>query len=185
MLLFTIVVMGTPLQRVWDAGVATALGTGLTTTVAVMGAPDGQPAAFSEVMVNVTVTGAFVVFVRAPLILPVPLAAMPVTDRVLSLVQLNVAPTPARTMAVTGLPVQMVWAAGVAVVLSVGVNSSAPMSGGVLLACRSISVVMEVRTAPLPLRHQLAPAALLKWRFVADKKTGAKLIEFVLPPNAD
>jgi hypothetical protein len=39
-------------------------------------------------MVNVTVTGAVVVFVKEPLILPDPLEAIPVTDAVLSLVQL-------------------------------------------------------------------------------------------------
>ena len=39
-------------------------------------------------MVNVTVTGAVVVFVKIPLMLPAPLAAMPVTDAVLVLDQL-------------------------------------------------------------------------------------------------
>ena len=61
---------------------------GFTSTVAVMGAP-GQPLAVG-VMVKVTVTGRAVVFVKAPLILPEPLAAIPVTETVLSLVQLNV-----------------------------------------------------------------------------------------------
>ena len=37
-------------------------------------------------MVNVTVTGALVVFVNEPLILPLPFAAIPVTAAVLSLV---------------------------------------------------------------------------------------------------
>jgi len=40
------------------------------------------------VIVNVTVTGAFVKFVNVPLILPDPLAAIPVTVPVLSLTQL-------------------------------------------------------------------------------------------------
>ena len=39
-------------------------------------------------MVNVTVIGALVVLVKLPLISPVPLAAIPVTVPVLSLVQL-------------------------------------------------------------------------------------------------
>ena len=47
----------------------------------------GHPLAVG-VMVNVTVTGALVVLVNEPLILPEPLAAMPVTVPVLSLVQL-------------------------------------------------------------------------------------------------
>jgi hypothetical protein len=44
-------------------------------------------------MVKVTVIGAAVVFVKAPLISPVPLAAIPVTVPVLFLVQANVVPT--------------------------------------------------------------------------------------------
>lgn len=69
---------------VCDAGVAIASGVGLTTTVAVIGAP-GQPFA-PGVMVNVTVTGADVVLDNEPLISPLPLAAIPVTDPLLSLV---------------------------------------------------------------------------------------------------
>jgi hypothetical protein len=57
-----------------------------TITVAVIGAP-GQPLAVG-VMVNVTVTAAAVVFTNVPLMLPVPLAAIPVTVAVLFLVQL-------------------------------------------------------------------------------------------------
>ena len=64
---------------------AFTVGIGLTTTVAVMGKP-GQPFK-SDVIVKVTVTGALVVLVNDPLISPVPLAAMPVTATVLSLVQ--------------------------------------------------------------------------------------------------
>jgi hypothetical protein len=82
----TIVLIAVPEQMVCDAGVATALGVGFTNTVAVIGVP-GQPLAVG-VMVNVTVMGANVVFVNAPLILPDPLAAIPVTVPVLFLVQL-------------------------------------------------------------------------------------------------
>lgn len=46
-----------------------------------------QPAASAGVIVKVTVTGDVVVLVRLPLILPEPLAAMPVTVPVLFLVQ--------------------------------------------------------------------------------------------------
>jgi len=66
--------------------VATAFGVGFTNTVAVTGKP-GQPLAVT-VMVNVTVTGALVVLVNIPVMFPVPLAAMPVTVAVLSLLQL-------------------------------------------------------------------------------------------------
>lgn len=61
-------------------------GVGLTSTVAVTGVP-GQPFAVG-VTVKVTVTGALVVLTNDPLIFPEPLAAMPVTEEVLSLVQL-------------------------------------------------------------------------------------------------
>ena len=82
----TIVVIGLAEHIVCEAGVATAFGVGFTSTVAVTGAP-AQPLAVG-VMVNVTVTGALVVFVNAPLMFPLPLAAIPVTATVLSLVQL-------------------------------------------------------------------------------------------------
>lgn len=82
----TIVVIGVAEQIVWLDGVATALGVGFTTTVAVVVGP-AQPLAVG-VMVKVTVTGAKVVLVRLPVIgEPDPLAAIPVTVAVLFLVQ--------------------------------------------------------------------------------------------------
>jgi hypothetical protein len=75
-----------PVQIVCVVGVAVAFGVGFTNTVAVIGAPL-QPLA-AGVMVNVTVIGILVVFVSVPLILPAPLAAIPVTVATLSLVQL-------------------------------------------------------------------------------------------------
>ena len=97
-----------PEQIVCDEGVATAFGVGLTNTVAVMDGP-GQPLAVG-VIVNVTVIGAKVVLVNMPLISPLPLAAMPVTVAVLSLVQLKVVPLtlPFRLMVIIELPEQMV-----------------------------------------------------------------------------
>ena len=80
----TIVVIARLLHIVCDDGVAVALGVGFTSTVAVTGVP-GQPLAVG-VIVKVTVIGALVVLVSVPLILPVPLLAMPVTETVLSLV---------------------------------------------------------------------------------------------------
>ena len=67
-------------------GVATTLGVGFTSIVAVIGVPAQLFAV--GVMVNVTVTGALLGFVKAPVILPDPLAAIPVTETVLFLVQL-------------------------------------------------------------------------------------------------
>jgi len=76
LLLNAIGVIVDPEQTVCDDGVATATGLGFTSTVAVMD-PPVQPLAVG-VMVNVTVTGAVVVLVKAPAILPDPLAAIPV-----------------------------------------------------------------------------------------------------------
>lgn len=59
---------------------------GFTTTVAVMGVPVQELTV--GVMVNVTVTGMAPVFTKDPLMVPVPLAAIPVAVAVLSLVQL-------------------------------------------------------------------------------------------------
>ena len=79
------VVIGLAEQAVCDGGVATAFGVGFTSTVAVIAGPV-QPLA-DGVIVKVTVTGAKVVLLSEPLILPVPLFAIPVTATVLSLVQ--------------------------------------------------------------------------------------------------
>lgn len=78
-------VIAVPVHIVCDAGVAIAPGAGSTITVAGTAVP-GQPLA-TGVMVNVTVSGNKVVFVNVPVILPLPLAAIPVTAPVLSLVQ--------------------------------------------------------------------------------------------------
>ena len=85
LLLNAIGVIVAPEQIVCDKGVADALGPAFTSTAAVMGAPV-QP--LRLVIVNVTVTGALVGFVNEPLMLPEPLAAIPVTVPVLSLTQL-------------------------------------------------------------------------------------------------
>ena len=104
----TIGVMAEPEQVVCAAGVATAFGVGLTNTVAVIGVP-GQPLAVG-VMVKVTVCGDTVVLVNAPLILPAPLAAIPVTLAVLFLVQLYTVPAtlPVKAMVVMVAPEQIV-----------------------------------------------------------------------------
>lgn len=81
----TEVAIATPEQTVWLLLVAFTVGVGLTATVAVMGDP-GQPLTVG-VMVNVTVIKALLVLVNVPLISLLPLAAIPVTDAVLFLVQ--------------------------------------------------------------------------------------------------
>lgn len=72
-----------PEQIVWEAGVAAAVGLGLTSTDALL-----EQAFVVGVMVNVTYNGAVVVLVNVPLIVPEPLLAIPVTPAVLFLVQL-------------------------------------------------------------------------------------------------
>lgn len=123
-----IVVIPEPEHIVCDAGVATALGTGLTTTVAVIGEPLQVTPAFvyEGVMVNVTVTGAFVVLVNTPLIFPLPLAAIPVTETVLSLVQLYTVPAtlPDNTIVVIAEPEQEVCDAGVATAFGIGLTTT-------------------------------------------------------------
>jgi hypothetical protein len=82
-----------PEQMVWDDGVADATGPEFTftSTVAVIGAPI-HPLAVG-VMVNVTVMGDAVLFVNIPVILlPDPVAAIPVTEAALSLAQVYVTP---------------------------------------------------------------------------------------------
>ena len=76
-------VMATPEQTGCDDGVTVATGAGFTSTVALL-----VQVLPLRVMVNVTYAGAIVVLFNIPLMLPDPLAAMPVIDDVLSLVQL-------------------------------------------------------------------------------------------------
>lgn len=108
-LVSTIGVIG-PEQMVCVDGVATASGIGFTVTFTVTAGP-GQPLAVGMI-VKVTTTGAVVVLVSVPLILPVPLAGIPVTATVLFLVQLNVVPAtgPLNTIGVIAEPEQIVCA---------------------------------------------------------------------------
>jgi len=126
----TIVVIAVPEQMVWLAGVATALGVGLTSTVAVIGAPAQLLAV--GVMVKVTSTGARVVLVSVPLILPVPMPGIPVTVPVLSLVQLYVVPLTVlvNTIVVIGTPEHTVCDAGVAVATGVGLTTTVAVMDG-------------------------------------------------------
>ena len=88
--------------------VAIAFGVGLTRIVAVDVNPE-HPLAVG-VIVKVTVTGALVVLVRIPLMFVLPLAAIPLTDTVLSLVQLKVveATFPERAIVVIAVAEQIV-----------------------------------------------------------------------------
>jgi len=80
------VVIVAPEQIVCEDGVATAFGVGFTSVVAVTAVPTQLLAV--GVMVNVAVTGKTVVFVKAPLMSPDPLVAIPVIVPILFVVQL-------------------------------------------------------------------------------------------------
>ena len=75
-----------------------------------------------DVMVKVTVIGEAVALVRLPKILPLPLAAIPVTFTVLSLVQLKIVPLtlPDNIMSVILAPEQTVCDGGVATASGAG-----------------------------------------------------------------
>lgn len=124
MLVSTIGVIGTPEQTICDDGVAVAFGCGLTITVAVIDGP-GQPLAVG-VIVKVTVCCTLVRLVNVPDILPEPLAAMPVTFTLLSLVQLKVVPAtlPVITIVVIGTPLHTVCVDGVATAFGVGLTTT-------------------------------------------------------------
>ena len=133
---YVILVIGVLIQTVCDvvagAEVSVMVLVGFTVTVAVIEGPK-QPPASTGVMVNVTITGDAVVLVKVPLIFPVPLAAIPVTATVLSRVQLKDAAVPESTIVVIATPEQTVCDDGVATASPSGVNSSAPISGGLFL----------------------------------------------------
>lgn len=129
----TIVVIAVPEHTVCDAGVATAFGVGLTSTVAVIGVPVQVVPALVKlgVIVKVTVTGAAVVFVSEPLILPAPLFAIPVTVTVLSLTQLYTVPAtlPVNAIVVIAKPEQIVCDDGVATALGTGFTTTVAVIG--------------------------------------------------------
>jgi hypothetical protein len=158
-----IVVMAEPEQMVCDTGAATAFGVGFTNTFAVIAAP-GQPLAVG-VIVNVTVIGALVVLVNDPLMLPLPLAAIPVTVPVLSLVQLKVVPLtfPLIAIVVIALPEQMVCDTGAATAFGVGFTSTVavvegpgqPLATGVIVKVTVTGAFVLLVNTPLMLPEPL------------------------------
>ena len=156
--------IATPEQTVCDEGVAVAVGVGLTSTVAVIGVPP-QPLAVG-VIVKVTVTGAAVVLVSVPLILPEPLAAMPVTDPVLFLVQLYTVPAtlPEITIVVIATPEHTVCEEGAATAFGVGFTNTVAVTGvpgqplavGVIVKVTVIGALVRLVKVPLILPAPLA-----------------------------
>ena len=163
--LSTMVVIVELLQIVCDAGVATAFGVGLTNTVAVILGPVHVTPALVKVgvIVNVTVTGAKVVLVSVPDILPVPLAAIPVTVATLSLTQLYTVPAtlPVSTIVVIGTPEHTVCDEGVATAFGIGfttivavvVGPTQPLAVGVMVkvtVCGALVRLFNTAAGTLP-----------------------------------
>ena len=98
-------------------------------TVTVNGVPTQPPKL--GVTVNVTVTGALVVFVNVPLILPLPTLGMPVTVARLSLIQSKVIPgtLPVNAMVLIADSEHTVCDAGVAVPVGTGLTEIVKLSG--------------------------------------------------------
>ena len=124
-------VIAVPEHMVCEGSEATALGVGLTSTVALIIVPVHITPALVKVgiIVKVTITGVSVVFVNAPLIFPAPLAPIPVTAPVLVLVQLYIVPTivPLSTMGIMAVPEQMVCEEGIAIASGVGLTNIVPV----------------------------------------------------------
>jgi hypothetical protein len=174
-------------QIVWASAVATALGVGFTRTVAVIGVP-GQPLAVG-VIVKVTVTGAFVVLVKLPLMSPLPLARIPVTSAVLSLVQLKVVPAtfPESTIVSIVPAEQIVWASAVATALGVGFTRTVavigvpgqPLAVGVIVKVTVTGALVELIKLPLisPLPLAAIPVT------VVLSLVQLKVVELTLPES--
>jgi hypothetical protein len=161
---------------------------GYTVTVEFTVAPE-QPSA-TGVIVKVTVIGAAVVLVKNPVILPLPLAAIPVTDVVLSLPQLNVeADTePLNSIAVMEDPVQIFCdeidtiAVGVGLTSTVAVTGipSHPFAVGVIVKVTNIGEVVVLVNTPLieaPLPLSLIPVTPSKLSLVQLKLVPAVVLE--------
>lgn len=124
----------------------------------------GHPLAVG-VIVNVTVTGADVVLVKAPLILPEPLFAIPVTEPVLSRVQLKMVPPvfPLNMIVVIEAPEQLVCEDGVAIASGVGLTSTVavmedplqPFAAGVMVNVTVIGAEVVLVNVPLILPEPL------------------------------
>jgi hypothetical protein len=154
----TIVAIAAPEHLICVGFVALTIGVGLTVTVAVIGVPS-HPLAVG-VMVKVTKTGKAVVFVNIPLMVPLPLEAIPVTLTVLFLVQLKTVPAtlPEKVMAVRGFPEQFACEAieatasgiGFTVMVTVSVYVKAQVTAYTLYVVVEPGVTLNTRFPPFP-----------------------------------
>lgn len=150
-----------------DCAEAEPVGFGLTTMVAVVGLPtqkvDEGPVG---VIVKVTVTGALVVLVKVTpvMLVPLPLAATPVTALVLSRVHANVVPVTVglvpKVIVVNAVPVHILWlllvtvAVGVVLTVIVTVLLICWLHKVVALVPITLNVVVELR---LPVGNKIVP----------------------------
>jgi hypothetical protein len=176
-------------QMVCVEFVATTLGVGCTKTVVVIGVPIQELAV--GVMVKVTVTGAFVVLIKLPLMFPLPVAAIPVTVALLSLVQLKAVEVtfPERAIVAIAFVEHIVCAVFVATTLGVGFTKTVVVIGapvqelavGVMVKVTIIGAFVELVKLPLmfpvPLAAIPVTAALL---FLVQ----LKVVEVTLPERA-
>ena len=188
-----------PEHIVWPDGVATTLGRGFTNTVAVIGVP-GQPFAVG-VIVKVTVIGAAVVLVNVPDILPLPLAAMPVTVAVLSLVHayvvVPVVVLVAKAIVVIAIPEHLVCVAGVAIAFGVGFTITVavigvpgqPFADGVMVKVTVIApnvVLVNIPLiSPVPLAAMpiTVPVLFLVHVYVVPAVLLVNIISVIVPPE--
>lgn len=165
LLLITIEVIVAPEHIVWLDGVAKTSGVGFTNTVAVIELP-GQPFA-DGIIVKVTVVGAAVVLIKVPLISPEPLAAIPVTGPVLSLVHVKVVPPVILLKAIVPIatPEHLIWLAGVATATGVGFTNTVVVialpgqlfADGVIVKVTVIGEVVMLVNVPAISAEPLSP----------------------------
>ncbi len=172
------------------------MGIGFTTTVAVIDGPIQVTPALVKlgVIVKVTVTGALVVLVNVPLILPAPLAPIPVTATVLSLVQLYTVPAtlPVSAIVVIAEPEQIVCEEGVATAFGIGLTvitnvcgaPGQPLAVGVTVIVPDIAAFVPLVAVKVgnELPEPLAPNPMAILLFVhANVVPATLLVKFKVP----
>jgi len=169
-----------PLHTDWL--LAEPTGVGFTTTVAVIDEPTQKVGVGPVgVIVNVTVTGALVVLVKlVPVILvPEPLAAIPVTAAVLSLVHAKVVPVTEllvlNAIVVKLVALHIVWPLLVAVATGIGVTVASTVNAEPAQVL-AVGVTVYLLTPP---------AALVKvWAIVVPQAEAQLAAPVIVPDTA-
>ena len=149
------------LHIVWLGGVATAIGSGCTSTVAVIASP-AQPSPLVGMIVKVTVWSNPVRLRSVPLISPVPLAAMPVTLTLLSLVQAYVVTAfipllVVRTIGAMVPLLHIVWLGGVATAIGSGCTSTVAVIASPAQPSPLVGMIVKVTVWSNPVRLRSVP----------------------------